>query len=393
MEASPRDSSWSSAVYEIGHKRDSEAAFANWHRSCIRIYRGSLKGGGMQEQAFYRRVEVFCIALSCIVFCYAFAYSQEQTIAEIPGGFEASDCCIAPESGKAFCKISNGRECYIVGEAWKSEVYQIVAGLTVDSKGDVAVFFCKSSAGSIVMQNDKVLLTNSEDGLVTPRIALSPNGKLVAIGLSDRSGHIKKIWLEGKVVAETEESIYQLSLANDPSSLAYSVLASDGTCYVVFKGAKGESFNSVTAPVVSADGLMCAYMASEVDQGFLVLGPKRSKADPRSYQVFMSRNWERVGFCAVLSQGEGKERGKAVVVDGVESACFEEILGASFSPDGRRYLFAGKSKTGEWSIVVDSLSHKTATLAGPPVFSASGTQVIYCAIEAGKLIKRRIDLK
>ena len=135
----------------------------------------------------------------------------------------------------------------------------------------------------------------------------------------------------------------------------------------------GPSFSSVSSPTFLSDGNELAYIASEGDGYFVVVGNRRGHRFEEVKSIVASLDASRFAFVA-----RDDDQNWLVVVDDVAGPTFWDAHSPVFNPDGSKLAYAAMER-GKWFVVVDSVHGPEFDEIGNIVFDATGEAVVYSA--------------
>jgi len=163
-------------------------------------------------------------------------------------------------------------------------------------------------------------------------------------------------------------------LSADGATVAYRA-QKDGVSFVVVNGRRGPEFPFMKDPVLSADGKSVAYAAARDGQWFVIADDFTLAVDHEPLHVFIGPDHRFVGYSYLESHPEGGSSAR-VVVDGKPGESFSLTGRPIFSPDGSRFAYTAE-RAGKRYIVIGDRALEVTGKVSDPVYSPDGRRVGY----------------
>jgi hypothetical protein len=207
-------------------------------------------------------------------------------------------------------------------------------------------------------------------------------GRPSEVELADSTGR-PRVRVRETIIGFNDPNMNEESFVSSPDGkrVAYMVMAGEGLAVVV-DGEKGEAFEGIAANsiVFSPDGKHLGYVGTRPGKQYVVLDGRVHEYTGVSKQgIVFSPDGAHHGWVALRA-----DRTQIAVVDGVESAPYEDIAaqGIVFSPDGRRHGFIASS-AGKFLVVIDGEEGPLFDSVASLRFTAAG-RALYVALREGK---------
>ena len=183
------------------------------------------------------------------------------------------------------------------------------------------------------------------------------------------------------VVAGTEGPEFEIVgrpvLSRDGRVVAYCA-TQDQSSWCIRVGDREEPpFDYVTDPAVSADGSTAAYGACRGSQWFLRVGTEERKIPSKPVHVFLSADGRNVGWVEAVPLTAGGSTMR-VIVGERPGATFSLVGIPTFSPTSDRVAY-GAEEGGRKYVVVGARKVESPDRVGDPSFSPDGRRVGYGA--------------
>jgi len=206
-------------------------------------------------------------------------------------------------------------------------------------------------------------------------MSFSPDGSRIAclVGKKDEN----HLFLDGKEYTEFDAYL-TLTFSPDGKHYAYTARRGDKTVAVI-DGEEGPEFEQIEEPGIlfSDDSSRVVYMGTRASESVAVIDGEESTA-------FRRPGKRAMGFIPGTSRVMYSLRRKGheiVVVDGEEGPPLLTIQNITFTPDGKRFAYAGQGDDQMWSVIVDCKEYaRYPYLAkGTVAFSPDGEHIAYGA--------------
>jgi hypothetical protein len=212
-------------------------------------------------------------------------------------------------------------------------------------------------------------------------LCVSPDGRHVAYVARDMWRLFRR--LEFLVVDGNRGSSYDRILVETvrfgTKGQPIFVAVDQGAMFLVVGEQKGQSFDALSAPVVSQDGKRWAHVAKESGRSAVVVdGTIGPWFESINRLLVFSPDSKRVGYVA---RRDGRWR---AIIDGKEGPEHDAFLESSlsFSDDGSRFAYAVRDGS-KWRAVIDGVAQEPyhGIANGTPVFGPTGKHVMYAATD------------
>jgi hypothetical protein len=220
---------------------------------------------------------------------------------------------------------------------------------------------------------------NYYDAILQGSIAFSPDGTRLGYVVQDGR------WIRAVVDEKPGpkfEGIGHLAFSADSRHHGY-VARREGVAYVVVNGQSSSGYDAIADLVMAPKGFRWAILARENGRWHVVSFDDKGPAFDAIASPVFSPDGRRMAYAA-------KRRDNAVVVvDGIESAAFDQILAGSVVFDSTGEHLAFSVRQGKlWRVVVDGRPGKEHAHVGEP--HLAGNSIAYVA-RTGRYVRAVVD--
>ncbi len=245
--------------------------------------------------------------------------------------------------------------------------------LTGDGKRVAFLAGGEGGRDPIITLGDQVIETAG--WVVRWPLAMTDDAGVVACQLTQATSEKACIAKNGQR-GETFDAVGTPVLSADGKVVAYR--AQLGGCHFVVVGdRKQPTFDFVKDPALSPDGKHFAYAAARGNRWLLVVDTIERSLDAEPVDVFIGPDHRFVGWSYLEPSASGGSKARVVVGDRLGEP-FDLVGRPSFSPDGSRFAYFAERGDRRYIVVGERTVEVTGQLSNP-VFSRDGTQLGYGA--------------
>ena len=290
---------------------------------------------------------------------------------------------LSPDGKKIAYIKQKGQKAFVVFNNQDGKQYDTITDLIFSSNGESMAY---------IVGTEKTIYITRKQSLEMLEIGVEGNlgasgDEKIPVTVVDQQ---LVVWgsKEGKIYNGDSDhyGIRDLQLSPDGKDLAYMVRTQDRMAFIVHNDVEGKKYQSIGAPLFSADGMHLAYWAIEDSKTFIVLDNQEQKKYDSVSDITYSPDGKNLAYVANI--GEGVNRKSFVVQNGREGKSYTDVDHLVFSPDGTQLVYEarqeikdGKKFRSHYSMVLNEKEGKWYNSVSSFVFSSDGKSKAYIAKE------------